>query len=107
MNAAYPSIGQGISTGMYPQSPSPPRDVTALEQHLNSLCTLVDNLAKASQRAERMADKFFGCEPTPIGKNDCAAAGEPPMIARIEERLRVAADLSESIHRHLNRLERL
>lgn len=69
---------------------------------------LLRELAKAGDRATRIADRLMGGEPTPLawgqGSKD---AVEPPLMARLSGASQLAKELIEHIHYQLNRLERL
>lgn len=92
------------------QAQDAPRESTALDAHLSFLRNLQEQAAGASNRAMRIADRLFGQEPAAIGKGTdggLKSAGEPPMTAQIEEAARTLANLLDSIHQHLNRIERI
>jgi len=103
MNASYSQVSTGAVLG----AQNAVRENTALEVHMNGLQNLCESLAKAVTRAERAADRLFGSEPTPISKGSPPTPAEPPLVGKIEERLRIATDLADSLHRHMDRLERL
>lgn len=87
-----------------------PVDNTALEAHLSFLRHLQEQASNAASRACRMADRLLGAEPAMIGKGNPEGINksvEPPLVSQVDEAARVVAQLLETVHQHLNRLERV
>lgn len=102
------STGQSATLGHPPQT-EVPSDTTALETHLSFLRTLNKNLYSALQRSSQCADRLFGAQPAAIGEgaNTVKSAQEPPLVMRVEEEARSCAQVLESIHQQITRLERV
>jgi len=85
------------------------KKMTQLEQHLHALKGLTESLAGAVTRAGVLADRLLGQEPTNnLQGGDCPPK-EPmrPVTIEMEAEARGIAQLIETVHFQLNRLERL
>lgn len=86
----------------------PAHDNTILETHLAQLDKLNENMAAAVSRGQRVADRILGPEPQNIAKGEGnAPTPQPCLVRRLEVALMQANALSESMHRQLERVERL
>jgi len=100
------------------------RESTQLEIHLNAIRSLHEALAGAAQRAKGLADRLLGAEPENINKDDIPKQTAPnallmqldlipkqtapnALLMQLDLAQQTSDDLAQSIHYHLNRLERL
>jgi hypothetical protein len=105
MSTTSPASITGVAGG---QGPVAERDATQLEQHLNAIRGLHDELAGAVQRAKCIADRLIGAEPESLNKIDAPKAPNPTaLLMQLDLAQQQSRDFVQTIHYHLNRLERL
>jgi len=101
----------GVLTSAQQAMVSQGRETTQLETHIGAFAAMRDSLVNANERAQRMADRLMGCEPQPVppgaGRSLANSAAEPPLLAQLEILAASSSEVLDSLHRNLNRLERV
>lgn len=104
LSGALVGIGQNPAGMLNPAPPTPP----ALNAHLDFLANLNSRLYDALERAQRMADRFHGPVPQPLGKDAKSAQTDMPCLSvQLEHAAMNLSHLVDSVHEQLARLERI
>jgi len=83
------------------------RDATQLEVHLKAIQGLHEDLSSAAQRAKVLADRLLGAEPENISKDAPKVPSPTALLMQLDLAQQTSREITQAIHYHLNRLERL